>query len=270
MNTLNAKPNFNIFALFKGMSGSGKSVGALSFPKPYVFDFDHKMPNIAIKHFRNKEIEYDTFESSGDVYDKLYPWLSGEKECPYETLIFDSITALSRLIMNTTAEIKGETIKTLLERKIDKKRGGSMIEPLGYDYYNSEVRFIDWILSASKVLWSRSNKFPNNIIFTAHVLEVKSKPNIETKVTTVTRSIMALGNKAPAMIPGEFDELYVFGTQEVGGLSNESETKHVMFTQTTGEDDAKTAFNLSRMTDFTNKNLYDLLKAQIAGGEMFA
>ena len=40
MNTLDKDvAEKGIFALFKGPSGSGKSVGALSFPTPYVFDF---------------------------------------------------------------------------------------------------------------------------------------------------------------------------------------------------------------------------------------
>lgn len=257
-----------IFALFKGPSGSGKSVGALSFPNCYVFDFDHKMPWIARKHFPGKSIDYDTYTSVGDVYDKLEPWLAGAKACTYETLIIDSITSLARLIMNTTADVKGENIKQLASSIIGKKKGGSMIEPLGYDYYNNEVRWIDWILSASKVIWSAPGN-PKNIIFIAHVTEIKSKPNIETKLVTVTRQIMALGNKAPAMIPGEFDEVYLFATAEVGADKDGSVIHHYVTTQTCGEDDAKTAFKLAKVTDFTDASLYDMLKAQILGSEMF-
>jgi hypothetical protein len=81
---------------------------------------------------------------------------------------------------------------------------------------------------------------------------------------------MALGNEAPAMIPGEFDEVYMFSTSEEAGLGSDSEIHHWMSTQTEGEDDAKTAYNLTRRTDFTRKSLYDLLKIQIAGSEMFS
>ena len=267
-NTKDVSPlDYNIYALFKGPSGSGKTVGALSFPGPIkLFDFDHKMPAIAVKHFRGKDIEYDTYRSTGELYDELIPWFREEKDCPFETIIFDSITYLAMLIMSTTAEIKGETIDTLMKSTINKKRGGNMIEPLSYDYYNSEVRFIEWLIGITKVLYTRPGN-PKNIIFTAHLIESKSKPNIETKLVTVTRSIMSLGTKAPAIIPGAFDEIYMFGTSEEG--FGDSQTKHMMFTQTTGEDDAKTAFNLAKMTDFTNKPLYDLLKAQLVGQEMF-
>jgi hypothetical protein len=144
-----------------------------------------------------------------------------------------------------------------------------MVELMGYDYYNAEVRFIDWILSANKLLWSAPGN-PKNIIFIAHIVTVETKPDLKTKMVTKTRSIMALGNKAPAMIPGEFDELWLFGTREEGGLgSSDGEIHHLMTTQTEGEDDAKTAYNLQRRTDFTKKNLYDLIQAQLAGSEMF-
>jgi len=268
MNTLDQTENNNaIFALFKGPSGAGKSVGALSFPGVYVFDFDHKMPAIARKHFPKKSIEYDTYDDIDPLANKLTGWMNC-KDCPYETLIFDSITALVRIIMNSIAAAKGESTPQML-KNMKNTRGGKMPELMGYDYYNAEVRFIDWILSAAKILFSRQEN-PKNIIFTAHITEIRSKPDIATKLVTVTRSIMALGNKAPAMIPQEFDEVYMFGTEEMGGLDGTPSTiHHIMSTQTEGEDDAKTAFNIARRTDFTNGNLYDMLMAQIRGSEMF-
>jgi len=270
MNTLDKDTNEKgIFALFKGPSGSGKSVGALSFPTPYVFDFDHKMPAIARKHFPSKSVEYNTFDDINEVANLIKGWLSGQAACLYETLILDSVTSLARLIMNSIAKAKGEDTPTMLATILKTKGGTKMVELMGYDYYNAEVRFIDWILSACKMLWSAPGN-PKNIIFIAHIVTVETKPDLKTKQVTKTRSIMALGNKAPAMIPGEFDEVYMFSTSEEGGLAGESEIHHWMSTQTEGEDDAKTAYNLARRTDFTRKSLYDLLKAQIAGSEMFS
>jgi hypothetical protein len=42
-----------------------------------------------------------------------------------------------------------------------------------------------------------------------------------------------------------------------------------MTSETSGDDDAKTAFLLAKYTDFTDKSLYELLQSQIAGKEMF-
>lgn len=261
------QPGF--YALFKGSSGSGKTTGALSFPGVYMFDFDRKMPWIARKHFPGKSIEYDTYSSIGDVYDKVMPWVKGEQDCPWETLLFDSITYLAMLIMENTGAAKGEDITNLLKSMVSTKKGSKLIEPLSYDYYNNEARFIEWLMSATKKLWSdahQQNKFPKNIIFTAHIIESRSKPNIETKLVTVTRSIVSVGTKAAAIVPGNFDEVYLFATSS--GFDS-GRVEHCVTTETCGEDDAKTAFTLPRVIDFTNKCLYDELKKAIAGSEMF-
>jgi hypothetical protein len=269
MNTLDQTDNTNIFGLLKGPSGAGKSVAALSFPDPYVFDLDHKMPAIARKHFPKKSVEYDTYEDIDPLSAKITGWLESN-DCPYETLIYDSITSLVRIIMNSIAKAKGESTPQMLKMMKATRSGKQMAELMGYDYYNAEVRFIDWILSANKILFTRPGN-PKNILFTAHIVEIRTKPDINTKLVTVTRSIMTLGNKAPAIVPTEFDECWMFGTQETGGTgpNDPAEIRHVMCTQTEGEDDAKTAFRLSRHTDFTNGNLYELLMSQIRGSEMF-
>jgi hypothetical protein len=268
MNTNNVDykdPGF--YALFKGPSGSGKTVAALSFPDVYMFDFDRKMPWIARKHFPGKSIEYDQFSHIEQVYDKLDGWIQ-QDNCPHETLLGDSFTSLATLILNSTAEAKGENIMRLVKSMVDRKGGkGRMVEPLGYDYYNNEVRFIEYVLSATKQLWARQGSNPKNVIWTAHIIESSSKPNIETKLITKTRSLMAIGNKAPAIIPTEFDEVYLFGT--TAGDEPTARVKHLMTTETTGEDDAKTAFKFEQIIDFTNKDLYTILKSQIAGSEMF-
>jgi hypothetical protein len=279
MNTLDTKEQPGIFALFKGPSGSGKSVGALSFPDPEVLDLDCKMPAIANKHFRGKSIEYNRYPNIWAITEKVNSWMDtyddsgnllqkAQVQCPHETIIFDSITSLCRLIMNSIATAKGESTPQMLKTIKPTKGGKKMVELMGYDYYNAEVRYIDWILSAAKMLYTQQGN-PKNIIFIAHIIETSTKPNIETGLVTKTRSIFAVGNKAPAIIPTEFDEVYLFGTQEAGNLSGESEIRHIMTTETTGDDDAKTAFKIQRRTDFTNQSLYDLLQGQIAGSEMF-
>src|SRR5271169_2717756 len=101
------------FGLFKGDSGSGKTVGALSFCDPdndgsrpgYVFDNDRKMPNIARKHFPKKEIYYDTFPDIFAHAEKLTEFWN---HCPYETIIEDSLTSLGINCLNSTGQVKGE------------------------------------------------------------------------------------------------------------------------------------------------------------------
>jgi hypothetical protein len=73
-----------------------------------------------------------------------------------------------------------------------------------------------------------------------------------------------------AYVPTQFDEVYLFGTAPGGGLDgSSSRVRHIMTTETCGEDDAKTAFKLEQSFDFTDKNLYEMVQAQIRGSEMF-
>lgn len=278
-NTLDETQENGLFALLKGASGSGKSVAALSFPNPYVFDYDFKMPAIARKHFPKKSIDYDTYSDTSQISDRILAWLTCpkcglsekcikdggncESSCQYETLIHDSLTNLQNLIIRTVAQTKSESIPDMLKTLLSKK--SKKTEMMDFDYYSAEVRFTEWLLLHNKILWSRKGN-PKNIVFTAHVMSSENK-NIVTNVTTVTRSIVAQGKKVGAFIPTVFDEVYMFGFSNTGGtdINDPLKTKHYALTTPTGEDDAKTAYRLTSSIDFTDGNFYDMLQAQING-----
>ena len=266
MNTLEQTERPGIFALFKGPSGSGKTVGALSFPEVWMADLDKKMPAIARKHFPKKSIDYEQFDLIYPLEDRLTNWLGN---CPHETLLFDSITSMVSLILKSTGVAKGEGMTQML-KNMNKFAGKFKQELMTIDYYNAETRIVEHIIDLCKTLYIQPGN-PKNIIFTAHILTVESAPDLKTKIVTRTRSIVTAGKKVAAWVPTQFDEVYLFGTSEQGGLgeNEESKTHHLMTSETTGEDDAKTAFFLSKYTDFTDKNLYEMLQAQIAGAEMF-
>lgn len=248
--TLDPESSKGIFALFKGESGAGKSVGALSFPNTYVFDFDKKMPTIAKKHFPGAAIDYDRFEDIFEVAAKIKEF---EEYCPYETLIFDSVTSLCNMVINTTAKIRGEETMDMFMR-IKNAPKGKQVEMITIDYYNNETRFIQnyWV-DALKRLWSKEGN-PRNVIIIAHVLVVESAPDLKTKVRTTTRSIVTSGKKVGAYIPTQFDEMYNF-TVIQSDLGSDK-LKHVCCTEALGDDNAKTAYHLPGIIDFTNGSLY--------------
>lgn len=103
------QPDTRIFSLFCGRSGDGKSTAAASFPRPLLdLDFDFRYAGIdgAIKQgiYDNNGIEYQQFNPRGgwdpieqmtlqwDIYRK-----SGNFQ--YKTIIVDSLTSLTRLIV---------------------------------------------------------------------------------------------------------------------------------------------------------------------------
>jgi hypothetical protein len=242
-----------LLAIFKGDSGTGKSVAALSFPNAYVFDFDRKMPDIANKHFRGKEVFYDTFEDIFKIDEQVVTLVN---YCPYETIIIDSITGLVNICVDSVGEVKGESVPDILKRT--SKKG--TIEMMGIDYYSAEDRFCTYFIDKMKTLWARPGN-PRHVIVIAHVVTVESAPDLKTKVVTKTRSIVSKGRKFAAWLPTGFDNAYIFGQQlpDLGEI--DQSVKRIIKTEAYGEDSAKCSFNFPGTIDFTNGNLYEILVA---------
>jgi AAA domain-containing protein len=240
-----------LLAIFKGDSGEGKSVAGLSFPNTYVFDFDQKMPSIAQKHFPDKIIRWDTFEDIFEI-DKMVQEFSAQ--CPYETLLIDSITGLVNIVMNSVGQVKQESVPDILKRT---SKSGS-IEMMGIDYYSAEDRFCTYFVDKMKLLWARPGN-PKHVIFTAHVVTVESSPDLKTKLVTRTRSIVSKGKKFAAWMPTGFDNVYIFGRQlpDMGDINQT--VKRIVKTESFGEDSGKCSFNFPETIEFTNSSLYDKL-----------
>jgi hypothetical protein len=253
--TLDQTTNKGLLALFKGDSGEGKSVAALSFPTPYVFDFDRKMPWIAKKHYPNKKIDYDTYISIFETVPMVNELIN---YCPYETLIVDSFTGLANLCVSSLGLVKGESVPEILKRTQGTRGGGKQIEMMGIDYYSGEDRFCTFFVEQLKNLWTRDGN-PKHVIFIAHVITVESAPNLKTQVVTRTRSIVSKGRKVAAWLPTEFDDVYLFGHQDpdLGSISNQ--VRRICITEAFGEDSAKCSFPLPPIMDITDTSLYDQL-----------
>lgn len=248
-----------LLAIFKGESGEGKSVAAQSFPNSYTFDFDRKMPSIALKHFPDKEAYWDTFEDIFEIQKKLEEFNSS---CPYETLIVDSITGLVNICVDSVGMVKKESVPDILSRT----KGGA-IEMMGIDYYSAEDRFCTYFVDKLKTLWARDGN-PRHVIFTAHVVTVDSAPDLKTKLVTRTRSIVSKGRKFAAWLPTGFDNVYIFGRQlpDLGDI--DQGVKRIVKTSAYGEDSAKCSYNFPDVIDFTNGSLYEkLVKFGLSNGQ---
>jgi hypothetical protein len=248
-----------LFAMFKGESGSGKSVAAFSFPNIYHFDLDKKMPAIAKKHFPGKAITYDSYQNVFDIASKLREF---EVECPYETLVFDTITALAKLTMRTIAESKGESfVERLKPSNLSKGTSASAktgkvatsIDMMSVDYYNGVYNFmIQYWIDALKGLWIKQGN-PKHVLVLAHVMTTESSPDLKTKQTITTRNIISQGKKVEAELPTLFDEIYHFeSTQPSLG---DGSPIYLARTSNYGQDFAKTAYNLPAKIDFTMKGM---------------
>lgn len=248
--TTDEQDEHGLFLLLKGASGGGKSTAAFSFPGLYVFDFDRKMPGVALKHFKGKKIDWNIFNTIFEVVKKLDEF---KTFCPYETLYADSFTYLCQLIITSIDGVKGTNAAELLN-KVTKGKGGSagMVEAMGMDYWSAESRFAEFFIDRLKGLWAQPGN-PKHVIVSAHVVTVEGKPDPfnENKILT-TRGIVSKGNKVGAWLPTGFDDEWVVGQHIEFGTSN---VKRVVVTEATGLDSAKCSLNLPSIIDFTGNSL---------------
>jgi hypothetical protein len=250
--TLDKDNQNGLLAIFKGESGVGKSVAAFSFPDVYVFDFDKKMPSIANKHFPGKNIAYDVFEDVFEVDKKLAEL---KRDCPYQTLVVDSFTGLGNLVFNTMASIKTEPGSVVIRRMSNPKA-----EKVGIDYYFAENHFVNYFIDQLKLMHIHDGN-PKHVIVTAHVIAYESAPNLTTKQVTKFRSILAQGRKPAAILPTEFDDVYIFGLQRTNNAfdSGVPKIERVCITESFDEDPAKCSFPFPEIIEFTNDSLYEKL-----------
>ncbi len=253
-----------IFLLEKGEPNSGKSGAAYSFPNPFVFDFDRKMPTVANKHFPGKKIDWECWDDVFALHNFIKPWLLDPKdgnpnarECPYETLIVDSVTSLSTLVLQSLDKTKGTNVVQMMQNVYTSKTGEKSVEVMGIDYYNAETNFFERsFMSWMKTLWSREGN-PKHVIVLAHKMRVESAPDLKTGAIRITDSILTAGRKAAVFIPSRFDDEYVF-IKETQGAGSQLAKDHY-FCITAGKENARCGYKFPREIDFTDKSLYDEL-----------
>jgi len=244
-----------LFALFKGAPNTAKSGAAYSFPNAFVFDFDRKMPTVAIKHFPEKEFNWECFDDVYKVSDFLEPWMNGKKTCPYETLIIDTVTSLSTLCLCSVDKTKGTDVIKMMQHKQVGKGGAISVEVMGFDYYNAEANFFErYFMECLRILWAREGN-PKHVIVIAHEIS-REQSNMITGITTITKTIVTAGTKVAAFIPSRFDEEYVFESEKPQ-LGTVGDNKRICITQ--NGDNARTAYKFPKRIDFTDKSLYDIL-----------
>jgi hypothetical protein len=241
-----------LFALFKGESGAGKSTGALSFPKPYVFDFDFKMPGIALKHFPKNDVYWDTFRYIWDVDEQLQKLMA---DCPFETIIVDSFTGLANIAIASAGVTKSETVPELLKKF--QGRDKKVVAMMSPDYYSFEDRFCTYFIEQLKVLWAATGN-PRHVIVTAHVIE-RQTLDVTTGVTTKWRSIVSKGKAVGAWLPTQFDNMYIFGTDKPRAGDINKRIRRLCLTESLEDDMAKSSMSFDSMVDFTDGSLYNKL-----------
>lgn len=242
-----------LFAMFKGEPGVRKSSQALSFPGPqYWFSWDRKMQGILVPMRKwgidPKTIEYDDYDDWTGARKKLE---SLATKCPYETLVFDSITSMADMTLRQTLKAKSGVTRNS-GAAAGRQIAGITVNEI--EDYNAESAAINELIALCKDIQSynlRVHKRYINIILIAHVMEVTHSVN--NKLIT-TRTIVTAGKRVAAKIPAYCTEVYHFGIKK--GFVEGAGGKYVAVTESTADDFARTALPLPKEMDLTDKPIY--------------
>lgn len=244
MPTLNEIKMDSLFTMLKGEPGTRKSTVALSYPTPqYWISTDQKMEALMLPAKKwgvsMREIEYE------DYIDWDKPRIKLEHlqvNCPYKTIIVDSITSMGDAM---TRQVRKSKAKDSTGKII----GGIPVS--GFEEFNAESSAFQEMIALLKDI----HKFHHvNVILIAHVLGAR-KDNDANKLTHHSRIIVTGAEKISAKIAAYMTEVYHFNIKPA--FEADKEGSYGLMTVHTGNDYARTSLPLPQEILFNEKPLYD-------------
>lgn len=250
MPTMNDADFEALYCLFKGEPGTRKSTQALSFPGPqYWFSWDRKMNGIYLPMRRwgidPKTISYDDYEDWTAPKKKLE---SFQLNCPFKTIIIDSVTSMADMTLRQTMKVKYGTTKKSGDAS-GKLVAGIAVNEI--EDYNAESSALNELIALTKDI----NKFHKvNIILIAHVVKAEYRDTTK-KTTHISRQIVTAGKNVAAKIPAYCGEVYHMNIKQ--GFVQGQGGEYSLLTTHTGDDFARTALPLPNEIVFGDKPLYE-------------
>jgi hypothetical protein len=229
--------------MFKGEAGLRKSSVALSYPTPqYWFSWDKKMRALLLPMqalgLDPKLVDYDDYADWDAPRRKLEQL---QANCPYKTIIIDSVTSAADGILSQGKKLKsggnaGKKINNIQVNSIED--------------YNAEDAALSELVALTKDIHTFHKV---NIILIAHVMEVTHKD--VSGETHSSRTIVTAGKRISIKIPAYCEEVYHFDIEK--GFDPTAGGAYRLLTQHTGDDFARTSLPLPKVIKFGNDNFYD-------------
>ena len=233
-----------LFTLFKGEPGTRKSTCALSYPLPqYWFSTDQKMEALKLPAAKwgvdMSKVHFDDYSDWAGPKTKLEQFRTN---CPYKTLIVDSITSMGDAMTSQVRKMKkddGKSTKTI---------GG--IQVSGLEEFNAESQAFKEMISLLKDVAKYHKLY---VILIAHVIGQR-KDEDSNKQTHHSRIIVTGAAQIGAKIASYVTEAYHFNIR--AGFEANSEGKYGCLTVHTGNDYARTSLPLPQEIEFNNDPLF--------------
>lgn len=235
--------------MFKGEPGLRKSTQALSFPGPqYWFSWDRKMNALLLPMKKwgidPKSISFDDYEDWTKPRAKMEQF---KVNCPFKTLIFDSVTSMADMTLRQTLRLKYGTTRQ------SGNQAGKLIAGIAVNEiedYNAESSALNELLSGVKDI---IDYHKINVILIAHVMKAEYRDTTK-KTTHISRQIVTAGKNAAAKFPAYMNEVYHFNIEQ--GFVEGQGGDYTLLTEHTGDDFARSGLGLDRMIKFGDKPLY--------------
>jgi len=245
--------NFDaLYTLLKGDPGTWKSSSAITYPTPqYWFSFDRKMQALALpakKHGVDlSKISYDDFSTwtmhrDGNKPSALSILESLRTNCPYRTIIIDSVTTAADAMLRQILDAKIGTQRNS-GAAAGKFIGGIDVSEI--EDFNGEAAGINELLALSKDVCERRKV---NFILIAHVVRTEQKDL--TGKTSIARSLVTAAKKPAAKIPAVCHETYQFSLKGGQGvIVNQEAVGLQVHTVNNSEDYARTVLPLDKILE---------------------
>lgn len=248
--------------LFKGHNGTGKTIAACGkeFRPTYVFNCEGRFESIPT-YYRKldghcKEVEFDNYPLGTGYYaiDKKMDELIAR--CPYKTVVMSSLTSFIYLILKHLIDSKAGTSKD--GRVYGMKIGGIPVNELR-DFNAEDSAIINDLISFFQQLKAQGI----NVILECHITpyEIISLEEGQ-RVSTTINQILTKGKKAPASVPGFFNEIYLFEKKFEGIIVGQQEVKYKINSKGTPTDDCKTSWDIESF-DWSGKDFSIELMKQL-------
>jgi hypothetical protein len=244
--------NAVISAIWKGQTGSGKTIASCGkeFRPVYVFDFEGRMDSV-VNYYKRldghcRDIEFDTF-AMGDSWRTVDARMEElAASCPYRSVSIASLTSYIHFVLKHTIQAK-VGVKRQSGQQAGKNIAGIPVNELE-DFNAEDAAIIFELISFLQQL----KDMGVNVFIEAHItpIEIKTGTGQNEKITTLFQ-ILTKGKKAPAQIPGYFNEVYLFEKRWEGIIVGQGTNSYHVDTRGNSANDCKSSMGVSSF-DWTN------------------